>query len=290
MVSQETRGFLTEREREFLRGNRSDVGNPRQVRQQIRERLRATLGDMSLLFTRMDDRDLRQTVTASEMAIDFNYEQSLGLLFRMSDLADDGLDFETALWNGISETYNRHHPDRAVDVSIEIADSSRERVLERATSKLGSHQSLTDIELRILLENPDVDYRDVRTHVLRRHMGSEQQLVQYVREHPKVIDDEFHVIEQEPAQRGVEATPDLIGRDADEYVVLVEVHARADTDAVATEIEHLEQLIEEYGGEDRVRGVLVSVEPAASLDALLEGSLVEYRSLAEHFDMVDMER
>jgi hypothetical protein len=122
MVSQETRGFLTEREREFLRGNRSDVGNPRQVRQQIRERLRATLGDMSLLFTSMDDRDLRQTVTASEMAIDFNYEQSLGLLFRMADLADDDLDFETALWNGISETYNRYFPNESRGCSLNATE------------------------------------------------------------------------------------------------------------------------------------------------------------------------
>jgi RecB family endonuclease NucS len=251
----------------------------------MRERLRATLRDMSLLFDQMDDRDLRQTVTADDLSPDYVYERSLALLFRMASLADDDLDFESALWNGISETYNRHYPDRTVDVHVQIAEAQRADVLEEALSKLDSHESLSDTELRVLLEDPDTDYANVRTHILRRHMASAQQLTQYVRDHPAVIGGSFEVIDQEPTQRGSDTKPDLIGRDADGDIVLVEVNARSDRDAVATSIEHLEHLIQEYGGEDRVRGVLVSVESAKSLDILLEGSPVEYRSLAEQFDL-----
>lgn len=287
MVPREAQGFLTEREREYLRDERPDIANPRQVRQQMRERLRATLRDMSLLFGRMDDRDLRQTVTADELSPEYAYERSLALLFRMASLADDDLDFESALWNGISETYNRHYPNRAVNVHVEVAESQRTHVLEQALSKLESHKSLTDTELRVLLEDPDTDYANVRKHVLRRHMASEQQLTQYVRDHPTVIGRDFEVIDQGPTQSSTDAKPDLVGRDADENIVLVEVNAPSNRDAVATSLEHLEYLIQDYGGEDRVRGVLVSVEPAKSLDILLEGSPVEYRSLAEQFDLED---
>ncbi|MDS0243394.1 MULTISPECIES: endonuclease NucS domain-containing protein [unclassified Haloferax] len=235
----------------------------------------------------MDDRDLRQTVTADELSPEYAYERSLALLFRMAILANDDLDFESALWNGISETYNRHYPDRTVDVHVEVVESQRAQVLEEALSKLESHESLTDTELRVLLEDPDTDYADVRTHVLRRHMASPQQLTQYVREHPTVIGGGFEVIDQGPTQRSTDTKPDLVGRDADGNIVLVEVNARSDRDAVATSVEGLEYLIQDYGGEDRVRGVLVSVEPAKSLDVLLEGSPVEYRSLAEQFDLED---
>ena len=187
-----TNALLTDAQRRYLRGNGEySPGHERKKRGEIRERIRNSLLDFTLLTWRLEDRDreqvfgpLRETPdgegyehqgsghrvkTFEQGELLDGLHNALGFLYRATE--DAGLPFEQFLRTAIERSLP---PGPAYDVTVDIDVDREERPdVETAKAVMSEGGRLTDAEFRVLAEHPGVRTSDVVEHS-RREQGEEQ--------------------------------------------------------------------------------------------------------------------
>lgn len=199
-------GFLTERDREFLRGEKEYSGeNARQMRYQtrraIRERTRAAFRDFSLLYDVLDETERKNIFNVADDPLDvdggLSIETRVGItdtlaflyLSLTGELGEEftrrtqpGVpEFESALERAISQAEHDRRPDHdgpgpfvstelTVDVTTEVDVASAAEKLAR-----GDVWRLSETELRALLETAYANVNDLALEPLidekRTEMG-----------------------------------------------------------------------------------------------------------------------
>ena len=146
--------------------------NKQKLRRRLRKRLRRGLGDFYRLFRGLSERDRDMLLGIGENDVETQsrlYDglvANLALLYEFADRL--GWDFEYLLKDAVNEVYSstsRTPRGRAVDdVTVEVSTSEistqpSQRARQHAIDKFerGEVLSLTDRELRILIECGDLD-------------------------------------------------------------------------------------------------------------------------------------
>lgn len=184
-------GFLTERDRKFLRGEKEYTGeNAKQMRYQarraIRERTRAAFRDFSLLYNILDETERKKIFNVADEPLDTDgglsretrdgITDTLAFLYislagevgeEFSRLTQPGVpEFESALEQAISQAEHDRRPDHervaGPFVSTELTVDVDTKVdVEAAAEKLarGDVRRLSEAELRALVQtaNENVD-------------------------------------------------------------------------------------------------------------------------------------
>lgn len=176
-------GFLTERDRKFLRGEKEYTGeNAKQMRYQarraIRERTRAAFRDFSLLYATLDENERKKIFNVADDPLDVDgglsretrdgITDTLGFLYlsltgevgeEFSRLTQPGVpEFESALEQAISQAEHDRRPDHngpgpfvstelTVDVDTEVDVAAAAEKLAR-----GDTWRLSEAELRALVQ------------------------------------------------------------------------------------------------------------------------------------------
>jgi hypothetical protein len=251
MTKARQQGLLTEKERQFLRDESFDVENPRRIRQRIRERLKIALDDMQILLRHLDDRDVEQLLVDEEDVAAL--ASSFGFMYRIAETTERG--FDEVLAEGVRETFHHHQPERTATVVTKVDSESRQTAVSRAKRRMAENRDLSEMEMRALAEDHD-ENSAIGEYLFRRRLHSEAQLIQYLWEHPELVEEGFEPMERHLQLQGSDVVPDIVGRDAKGRLLIVEVKTRAFEDSeVAPE---LERYVEEFGGVEKARGVVIS--------------------------------
>ena len=191
--------LLTDAQRRYLRGNGEySPGHERKKRGEIRERIRNSLLDFTLLTWRLEDRDreqvfgpLRETPdgegyehqgsghrveTFEQGELLSGLHNALGFLYRATeDATPSSSSFEHFLGTAIA----RSLPGPVRDVTVDIDVDREERPdLETAKAQLRDGAPLTDAEFRVLIEHRGVKNREVVEHS-KRERGEEPETVEF---------------------------------------------------------------------------------------------------------------
>ena len=156
MSEMRARGFLTDREREFLQTGDDGGSNPRKLRQQIRERIRGCLADFAILYEHLESRDIEQLCDVRNDTFEGefrdNYHSAMGLCYRLA--AESGADPERLLWRSLQSAHRDAHQTHITNVDLRLRTGSRRSLTQSVEEKLLQDEELTDMELRALFENP----------------------------------------------------------------------------------------------------------------------------------------
>jgi len=189
-------GFLTERDRKFLRGEKEYTGeNAKQMRYQarraIRERTRAAFRDFSLLYATLDENERKTIFNVADDPLDVDgglshetrdgITDTLAFLYlsltgevgeEFSRLTQPGVpEFESALEQAISQAEHDRRSDHDAPgpfVSTELTvDVDTEVDVAAAAEKLarGDVRRLSEAELRALVETAYTGVESVYTNM-----------------------------------------------------------------------------------------------------------------------------
>jgi len=170
-----------------------------------------------------------------------------------------GADPERILEDAITANIQTQQRDRVldtVDVAIETAD--QEQALESAEDK-HSYEQFSNAEIRALFESED-EHLDA---IAERVRPSHQDLIDRVLDEPSYVEEGLRITAmQVPIEYyDLEIQVDLVGEDADEEVVLIDVIESASEDQIERKVNQLETLLREAEiDEDRPSRGLVIVD------------------------------
>ena len=298
MSGTQNRGFLTRKNRRIL-AQWSPVEYPSQFPKRIRERLTQSLADLSFIrenmeesdiaevFAVLTDPDLSKTTSYSEES--FSREtvvDALALFVQAADQVSEQDDavLESFIRDAITKAYQESRPDHVVgEIDVNIETEPRQEAYDRGRAKFSDRNRLTSAEMRALLdaELPTSDgIRDeseIREQPVVRSPNSHD-IKTYFTENIDNIEPGLEVSEFQP---GLESDrhldPDLICEDQNGDTVLVDFSA---SPASRDRIHRFFTLIEEYGGFDRIRGILVAPPGGRKREqSILTDSDIEYRML-----------
>lgn len=291
MADSDTRGLLTKRERDFLQSGDAGGSNPRALRQRIRERLRQGVADMALLFDTMEERDIKQVPKTGENEFDSelrgDYIGTVGLLYRIA--AQNGVKTEPLIWEGIHLAHEREHPDRVGEITVQINSISQDDLIPKVAEKVENGEPLTDIELRTLVENASLLRQGLEEYIHQQRTRSFSSLEQFIRNNPEVVEDGLEIIDYHLPDEGTNVYPDIIGRDSDGNLVLLVIVL---DDRPVVDYRELGYrfagTVEDYGGADRVRGIILLPVSRDELPEVspLEDAEIEFLSLTDDVSLL----
>lgn len=144
------RGILTKEDRRFLRGEKDvDEQTRRDTRYRIRERVKNSLEDFSLLVDALPDED-RDTIFESLEEQGFPPVHD-ALVFFYSGLENADGDFEDVLAASIKRAEMLNDPERMIDVSVDIEVNEEEPDVEVVVDRLiGGEGTLDDFNYAVV--------------------------------------------------------------------------------------------------------------------------------------------
>ncbi|MFB6187183.1 MAG: hypothetical protein ABEI86_10000 [Halobacteriaceae archaeon] len=279
-------GLLTERERDFLKGDENDISNPRKVRRQIRQRVESALSDLALVHEKLEERDIRQVGTESEEGFVNSFREdyfgTLGLLYRLAD--ENGIDVESMLWEGLYSVHTQAHPDEVAEIDLAITTEPRKDVSERVRKKTNQNRPLTDLELRTLFVNqPELD--ETLREAVKQSPGNDiRTLESIIREDVTRIEEGLTIIDDDlPVSDTPYPKPDILARDEDGNVVLIEIAAEKDIPREIPDFkdmaDQLTDLAEEYGDPAQVRTILAVPYAESISEKAKKSTTLEFKSI-----------
>lgn len=168
------RGFLTPKDREFLRGEQEELqqATVTQKRHRIRERIRNAILDFPLL-RQLDYRE--RELIFGDLALDESgprgdaelYYSVVDMLqFAFLGLKEQGIDPKRptalAIWN-IESIYHRWYQDAWVDVDVDISVNFNDHVtLEEAVEAYRNDEDMSNIELIALYHSGEISRRELQ--------------------------------------------------------------------------------------------------------------------------------
>lgn len=159
------KGFLTDVDKEFLRGEKEYTGeNANQMRYQrrraIREATRAAIADLAFLYEHLDDHELEKIVKPEDPDDDIELyhelRETLGFLYKLTKATPPwgAIHFDQILEQAVS-TAERDMDNRFVDVRIYMNERPPEVMGRNAAEKIREerYDDMTVAEMRHFLEN-----------------------------------------------------------------------------------------------------------------------------------------
>lgn len=196
--------------------------------------------------------DLRQTEFDKERREDV--VSALAFYFRVSEIL--GSSTEELIEDAVAQMHEREHPDEVVGhVTVDVAVDDRKKAAKQGSRKLTEDNTrLSSTELRAVAETEP----SLLSEMQRRDKITEAELREAVLENPDQLEEGMDIVDAEPQAPGKTLVPDLVAKDNQGDLVLIELKhfASIEQDPEST-TDRLRELINQYGGEDRVRGFLV---------------------------------
>lgn len=185
---------------------------------------------------------------------------SLAFYLRVSEIL--GADTESIVREALLRTYQHEHPEQTVgNITVDISAMNRDEASKRAVSELREGSRWLEVtelralaetnpaELRALVETEEITEAELRNAVLSR-LDS--------------IESGLEIVDEDPKVSGGGRVPDMVARDEDGQLVLLEFKRSLET-LDEERIDELEEMVNQYGGLDRARVIVVF--PAESLGA-----------------------
>ncbi|WP_302083582.1 hypothetical protein [Salinibaculum rarum] len=248
-------------ERDYLTGNISpdEIGNPRQLRQNLRRRLRAALEDLALLAETLEHRDLTQLTGTADTGFSQEFEDDyhgvIKLLVKLAALNDT--DVERVFRDGLQKAYDDTQTGAVADINLDITTEQYDVLVEQAERAAAQNQPLTDQQIRALFMSPEVtatEIADLRT----AHIRNTQSVEQYLRTTPELIEHGLDIVDEElPSNKTGPPRTDIIARDHNDTLVLIETFdGHPDESTIRDRTEELLELVDAYGGTESTRLIL----------------------------------
>jgi len=179
--------------------------------------------------------------------------RSLAFFFRVSEVL--GTDTEDLIEEAYLTMFEQEHPEEVLDHIIVTSEAEdRKETAKRAAAK-SADEHLSNAELRALAEN------DPKSLVDRYSKGAEvtpAELAERVRNDPDILERGLEIEDTDPKNPDSAAVPAMVARDNKDRIVVMEFETSlTDLNGIS---DRLQQLVQDYGGKDRVRGVLVVPE------------------------------
>ena len=194
-----------------------------------------------------------------------------------------GADQERILEEAITTNIQTQQPDTVLDtVDVTIEAENRQRALQSANEK-HSYEQFSNAELRALLESDDNRLQQMAQQVRPSH----RDLIDHILDEPSSVEEELRITAmQVPIKyHDLEIHVDLVSKDADEQLVLIDVVESASQEQIERKVDQLDTLLEEADLEEGrpVRGIVVvdTVTDEAGPQHTLESAVgrVEVRQL-----------
>lgn len=194
-----------------------------------------------------------------------------------------GADQEQLLEEAITTNIQTQQPDTVLDtVDVTIEAENRRRALQSANEK-HSYEQFSNAELRALLESED----DRLQQMAQQKRPSHQDLIDHILDEPSSVEGELRITAmQVPIEyHDLEIHVDLVGEDADEQLVLIDVIESASHELIERKVDQLDTLLEEADLEEGrpARGLVIvdtvteESDPQHTLDSSV--SRVEVRQI-----------
>lgn len=231
--------------------------NPKH-RQRIRDRVRNGSQDLAILREHLEERDIKQIFESEDDNLGSqqreNIINAIGFFLRVADVCS--VETEKMLEEAVRRAYSQQRPSETIgDVSIDVDADDREQAVARARQKLMGEvsETLSAVELRATAET---DYTQLAP--LSRPVSGPE-LKQLVQNNIDQIVSEGDVIEQPPATSQRDSRPDLIVRNEQGKIVIIEIAVEIrDKVHLMRKKDTIENFIDEYGGEDNAGGLIIS--------------------------------
>lgn len=168
-----------------------------------------------------------------------------------------GADQEQILEKAITTNIQTQQPDTVLDtVDVTIEAEDRGRALQSANEK-HSYEQFSNAELRALLESDDDRLQQMAQQVRPSH----QDLIDHILDEPSSVEEGLRITAMQVpiGYHELEIHVDLVGEDADEQLVLIDVIESASHELIERKVDQLNKLLEEgdFEGGRPARGLVI---------------------------------
>jgi hypothetical protein len=279
-----SKGLLTERQRDFLRGGDAGGSNPRTIRQQIRERIQVGMEDLALLFNEIEQRDLEQLASADVQQFDDefadSYTESIAFFIRMALV--NSVPVSPLLQDSVYHGYKKESPSQIPIVNLHIESKNSEELLQQVRHKLRRNRPLSDEELRAVFENPLAIYDELDS--IFRASVNPSSVEDFVQSNLDLIDPQLSLADGSIIKP--DDGPNLIARDADNQIVLIEINIHnqpSNRDQIHSTVLSIADMVAEFGGEENARAILVTM----GTSDIIKQEIDKY-GFIQHVSLLDM--
>jgi ABC-type transporter Mla subunit MlaD len=180
---------------------------------------------------------------------------SIAFFLRAASVA--GANQERILEEAITTNIQTQQPDTVMDtVDVTIETENRQRALQSANEK-HSYEQFSNAELRALAESED----DRLQQMTQRVRPSHQDPIDHILDEPSSVEEGLLITSmQVPIEyHDLEILVDLVGKDADEQLVLIDVLESASQEQIKQKMGQLDTLLNEVDLEEDgpARGIVV---------------------------------
>ncbi|WP_129116271.1 hypothetical protein [Halegenticoccus tardaugens] len=179
---------------------------------------------------------------------------ALAFYLRVSEVLDTST--EELVEDVLVRTYEQEYPDRVVGQStIDVATDDRTKAVKQGSKKLTEGDTrLSSTELRAISETKP----SLLSNMQRQCELTAREFREAVLEDPGQLEEGLEIVDAEPDAPGETVVPDPVAKDTDGNLDLIELERLASIEPrPEPTINHVRELIGQYGGEDRIRAFIV---------------------------------
>ncbi|SEO92428.1 hypothetical protein SAMN04487948_1081 [Halogranum amylolyticum] len=179
---------------------------------------------------------------------------ALAFYLRVSEVLDTSA--EDLIEDALVRTYEQEHPDDVVGhVTVDVAVDDRTKAVKQGSRKLTEGDTrLCSTELRAIAETKP----SLLSTMQRQCAFTTREFREAVIENSGQLEKGLEIVDANPDAPGDTVVPDLVAKDTDGNLVLIELNRWASIEQrPESTINRVRELINQYGGEDRVRAFIV---------------------------------
>lgn len=278
MAERRNQGFLTLKDRTIFEESRPDQYPPH-FRERAREKFKQALADLAFTSENFETEDIAQVfevLTDPNLSGSTTYTHepfsrdtivdALALFFQATELISDQDEsaLDDLIQEAVRKAYHRSQPEQVVgSVDFELETAPRQEAYDRGCEKIRDGEWLTISERRAVFEAESSDQDG--------YVGGEKEgfpeynvllqdsdLTQYIIDHLDMIEPGLKQTEFQPGQAKDQF--DIFCEDQAGQLVLIKLMMGPMADHHIMEIE---SRLVEYGGTERVRGIVIGVDRGA---------------------------
>ncbi|MFC6837585.1 hypothetical protein [Halomarina ordinaria] len=179
---------------------------------------------------------------------------ALAFYLRVSEVL--GTSTEGLVEDALVRTFEQEHPDDVIGhATVDIAADNRTKAVKQGSRKLTEGDTrLSSTELRAIAETKP----SLLSKMQRQRELTARDFREAVLENPGQLEEGLEIVDAEPDAPGDTVVPDLVAKDTDGNLVLVELKRLANIEQrPKSTVNRVGELINQYGGEGRVRAFIV---------------------------------
>lgn len=179
---------------------------------------------------------------------------ALAFYLRVSEVLDTST--EELIEDALVRTYEQEHPDRVVGhATVDVAADDRTKAVKQGSRKLTKGDTrLSSTELRAIAETKS----SLLSKMQRQRELTAREFREAVLEDPGQLEEGLEIVDAEPDAPGDTVVPDLVAKDTDGSLVLIELKRLANIEQrPESTVNRVRELIDQYGGKERVRAFIM---------------------------------